>query len=131
MLNSDGEQIDLLTQELEKVDHVEPVTTTGGGVGQDGVTASGSGSLRERRSSLTHTIGSDTGIIVSEQEKLLTQQQPTVNSTNSTKMSIDSPTTSGRNTPTLTGRQKRQVIQESSTPPSLTGGTSSKHRSLT
>jgi len=135
MLNSDGEQIDLLTQELEKADNVDPVNATGsigGGVGQDGVT----GIIeRERTSSLAATIGSDGGIIGSEYEKLLAQHQTVPGTSNSPKMSIDSPNNSGRNTPTLTGKQKRQVFRaDTSTPPppSLTGGnSSSKNNSLT
>jgi hypothetical protein len=135
MLNSDGEQIDLLTQELEKADHVDPVNATGsigGGVGQDGVT----GIIeRERTSSLAPTIGSDGGMIGPEYEKLLAQHQAMAGTSNSAKKLNDSPNTSGRNTPTLTGRQKRQVLRaDPSTPPppSLTdGNSSSKNRSLT
>jgi len=132
MLNSDGEQIDLLTQELEKVDRVEPVTTIGGIAGQDGAIIN---SLRERTSSSAQITGSDGGISVAENEKLLVQQV-LINSSSSPKMSIDSPNSSGRNTPTLSSRQKRQLFRaETSTPPppSLTGGSSSsdKNRSLT
>ncbi len=132
MLNSDGEQIDLLTQELEKVDNVDPVTaigSIGGGVGQDGV--NGTGIVRERRSSLA----SDGGITVGEQERLLSQNPALVNLPNSAKMSIDSPNNSGRTTPTTSDKQKRQLFRSgapSPPPPSLTGGSSSsKNRSLT
>ncbi len=142
MLNSDGEQIDLLTQELERVDHVDPVNTIGsisGAVGQDGNIGG------ERALSLAPTTTSDGIISGAEHERLLAQHQATINMSNSAKTSTDSPSTSGRNTPTLTGRQKRQLVRgETSTPPpppsltggnsppSLTGGnSSSKHRSLT
>ena len=135
MLNSDGEQIDLLTQELEKVDHVDPVTATGsmgGGVGSDGtpVVGGGGGFSNERIPTSSPTIPWDGGIAGTEQEKLLGQQQPSNNG--SGRMSVDSPNTSGRNTPTLTSSQKRQVFRgdTSTPPPSLTGG-NSKHRSLT
>lgn len=135
MLNSDGEQIDLLTQELEKVEHVDPMTATGsigGGGGTEGTP--GGNTARERTPSLAPTIGSDGGFGGTEQERLLAQHQPTVNISNSAKMSIDSPNTSGRNTPTLSGRQKRQLLRSdtSTPPPSLTGeSSSSKNRSLT
>jgi hypothetical protein len=131
MLNSDGEQIDLLTQELEKVDNVDPVTaigSIGGGVGQDGV--NGAGIVRERRSSLA----SDGGITIGEQERLLSQNPALINLSNSAKMSIDSPNNSGRTTPTISDRQKRQILRSEapSPPPSLTAGSSSsKNRSLT
>jgi hypothetical protein len=134
MLNSDGEQIDLLTQELEKVDHVDPVNATGsiGGGGQDGAVGI-AGLVRERTSSLAPTIESDAG---TEQEKLLAHHQALVNVSNSTKILTDSPNNSGRNTPTFTGKPRRQIITSESTtppPPSFTGGSSSssKHRSLT
>ncbi|CAF0803215.1 unnamed protein product [Adineta ricciae] len=135
MLNSDGEQIDLLTQELEKVDHVDPITSTGslsGGVGPDHINAVGS--ARERTASLAPTIASDTGLMNPEQERLLSQHLAMVNLTNSTKTSLDSPTASGRNTPVLSEKQKRQIIRSdvpsTPPPPSLTGS-SSKNRSLT
>ncbi|CAF2320775.1 unnamed protein product [Rotaria sp. Silwood2] len=137
MLNSDGEQIDLLTQELEMADHVDPITTTGsisGAVGQDGVT--GGGSIRERTSSLAPTIASDGGVTLIEQERILAQNQALANLSNIAKVPTDSPNTSGRNTPTLTVKQKRQLFRSevttSTSPPSLTGGSSSsKNRSLT
>jgi hypothetical protein len=130
MLNSDGEQIDLLTQELERVDNVDPVTSTGsigGGAGQDGATGVVDLS-RERTSSLALTIGSDAG---TEQEKLLAQ--PVVNIISSSKISTGSPNNSGRNTPTLTARQRRHLNSSESSipPPSLTGGKSSPPPSLT
>jgi len=137
MLNSDGEQIDLLTQELEKVDHVDPVTVVGniaGSTGQDAASVGG-GIVSEKTSSLASTIGSDGTISGSEHEKLLAQSQAMVNLANSAKTPSDSPNTSGLNTPTLTGKQKRQVLRSDTAtppPPSLTAGnSSSKHRSLT
>jgi hypothetical protein len=134
MLNSDGEQIDLLTQELEKVDHVDPVMSTGsigGGTGQDGPNG---GMVRERTSSLALTIGSDGGLGGTENERLLAQHQPMVSLTSSAKMSFESPNTSGRNTPTLTSKSKRHLFnpEQSTSPPSLTDESPlSKNRSLT
>lgn len=135
LLNSDGEQIDLLTQELEKVDHVDPVTATGsisGAAGRDGTIEDGN-ILNERAPSLAPTIASDGGIVGTEQDKLLNQTQVMTTISNSAKFPPDSPNNSGRNTPTLTGKQKRQLYNSegSTAPPSLTGGSSSKNRSLT
>lgn len=136
MLDSDGEQIDILTQELERVDHVDPVTTTGsiaGGVsnaGQD--TTVGELYSRERTSSLAQTMGSDAALASAENDSLLSQNPQIANITNSSQMSFDSPTTSGRNTPTLADRQKRQIFRsDAATPPPSLTGSSSKHRSLT
>jgi hypothetical protein len=137
MLNSDGEQIDLLTQELERADNVDPVVATGsGGVGSDsGIATGGTGGISNDRTSLTQAYASDGGINGTEHEKLLAQHQTMSNFTNSAKLSNESPSTSGRNTPTSTAMQKRPISRaETSTPPppSLTGGSSSsKHRSLT
>lgn len=138
MLNSDGEQIDLLTQELEMADHVDPINATGsisGVAGQEGTNGGGIASaLRERTSSLAPTIASDGGTTTTtEQEKLLNQYSTSANASASVKVPTDSPSTSGRNTPTLSMKQKRQLFRsEGSGPPSLTGGSgSSKNRSLT
>ena len=137
MLNSDGEQIDLLTQELERADNVDPVTTTGsisGGNGQEGgMMGHGGGMSRERTSSLAPTIGSDGGFNGTEHERLLIQNP---SSFHPAKVSFDSPDTSGRNTPTLTGKKQQQMPRSENntpaTPPSLTDdGQSSKNRSLT
>lgn len=136
MLDSDGEQIDILTQQLELVDHVDPVTTTGsiaGGVsnaGQD--TTVGELYSRERTSSLAQTMGSDVALASAENDSLLSQNPQIANITNSSRMSFDSPTTSGRNTPTLADRQKRYIFRsDAATPPPSLTGSSSKHRSLT
>ena len=136
MLNSDGEQIDLLTQELEQVDNIEPAGTTGSGnVGSDSAIAgAGAGGISHDRSLLTQTFASDGGINGTEHEKLLGQHQGMSTLTNSAKLSSESPNASGRNTPTLTAMQKRSTNRAETTtpPPSLTGGSSSsKHRSLT
>ncbi|CAF4693829.1 unnamed protein product, partial [Rotaria socialis] len=123
MLDSDGEQIDLLTQELEMADHVDAITATG----QDGTNGEGN-ALRDRQSSFAPTITSDRGTTaMTEQEKLVARNQAT-SSVSSTA------STSGRNTPTLTAKQKRQLFDSEplTEPPSLTGGNvSSKNRSLT
>lgn len=137
MLNSDGEQIDLLAEELEKVDHVDPITATGslsGAMGADAVVLGDN--ARERTASLAPTIASDTALSGTENERLLAQHQQMVNLTNSAKTSLDSPSASGRTTPVVFDKQKRSLIRSdtpSSTttpPPSLTGS-SSKDRSLT
>ena len=135
MLDSDGEQIDLLTQELERADNVDPIAMTGSGVvGSDSAIAgAGTGVSNERKSSM-QGFASDGGVNGTEHEKLLAQHQGMANLTNSAKLSNDSPSTSGRNTPTLTAMQKRSVqrAEAATPPPSLTGGnSSSKHRSLT
>ncbi len=150
MLNSDGEQIDLLTQELEQADYVDPITATGSisaAVGQDGTTGGAENGtvIRERTSSLARTFPSDGGTSGAEHERLLSPHHAMVNTPNSTKMPNDSPSTSGRNTPTLAGKLKRQIFRaETATPPpltladggsppppSLTGGSSSPPPSLT
>jgi hypothetical protein len=136
MLNSDGEQIDLLTQELEQVDNIEPTGTTGSGnVGSDSAIAgAGAGGISNDRASFTQTFASDGGINGTENEKLLAQHQGMSNFTNSGKLLNESPATSGRNTPTSIAMQKRSTNRSETTtpPPSLTGGSSSsKHRSLT
>lgn len=122
MLNSDGEQIDLLTQELERADNGEQTNALGnlGGTGSDGNIGLGA---HERTAS-------DNAM---ENEKFLPLNAPLTNTPNSAKVSFDSPTSSGRNTPTLAAMQKRSILRpDGSTPPSLTGGnSSSKNRSLT
>lgn len=123
MLNSDGEQIDLLTQELERADNGEQTNALGNlaGTGSDGNI--GLGTPNERTAS-------ETGM---ENEKFLPLNPVLTNTSNSTKVSFDSPTSSGRNTPTLSAMQKRSATRpDSSVPPSLTAGnSSSKNRSLT
>ncbi|CAF1462085.1 unnamed protein product [Adineta steineri] len=135
MLNSDGDEIDLLTQELEKADHIDPVMATGsmGGGGRQDVSFSEGSIPRERTSSLAPTIGSDGGLIGPEHERLLAQHQAMVTLNNSTKTSVDSPSTSGRNTPTFIDKQKKTAFRSdapATPPPSLTGS-STKNRSLT
>ena len=136
MLDSDGEQIDLLTQELEKMDNPDPSVATGSttGVGQDGVAGRG-GLSRERTLSLARTSGSDGGGINSAEHETLLHQHPAISGiSSSTRMSFDSPNTSGRNTPTLSGGPRRAIIRaenNSTPPPSLTGSGSAKNRSLT
>jgi hypothetical protein len=118
MLNSDGEEIDLLQQELEKVSHADPSNINGE-------------PIRERTSSLALTIASDSGV---EQEKLLGQHQALKNLSNSNKFNSDNPMNSGRITPTLTDK-RRQLFRSATTtatPPSLNDdSTSSKHPSIT
>jgi len=112
MLNSDGEEIDLLQQELEKVGHVDTSTVNGD-------------ITRERTSSLALTIASDSGL---EQEKLLAQHQRLKNLSQSCKIPTDSPTNSGRTTPVLTENRRRQLFRsatETKPPPSLINESSS------
>ncbi len=104
MLNSDGEEIDLLQQELERVGHADPTNM---------ITNEG---IRERRSSLSLTIASDSGV---ENEKLLAQHQALNNLSNSTKITSDS---SGKTTPTLTQKRRRHLFRsatETASPSSL------------
>ena len=119
MLNSDGEEIDLLQQELEKVGHADP-------------THMNEESMRERTSSLALTIGSEGGI---EQEKLLAQYHALKNLSNSSKFTSDSTMNSGKTTPTLTEKRRRHLFRSataSATPPSLTDESSSlKNHSFT
>jgi hypothetical protein len=139
ILNSDGEQIDLLTQELERADCVDPTLVPGnsnfgsGGVdgGIDGPTTGGF--PRARTSSLAPTIGSDGGLSPSEQESLLNQHATAGKVAHVNRTSMDTPETSGRNTPTLSGQQRRQIFRtENVTPPSSSSGRSTeKNRSLT
>ena len=133
LLDADGEQIDVLTQELEKVDCVDPNMAgelLDDGFGLNRTTTTGTD--RERTASLAPTISSEKGLSAAEQDKLLAQHQGLVNLTNSTTLSMDSPVGSGRSTPTLTGKQKSSLPQAgSSSPPSLTGSRTSKNRALT
>jgi hypothetical protein len=124
MLNSAGEKIDLLTQELEKADHVDlsnAMGTIGGG---------GGNTKRDRTSSLALTIASDSGV---EHERLLSQHHELNHLTDSAKISTGSPVNSGRNTPVLSGKHRRQVFQsEIATSPTVSNESSSaKNRSLT
>ena len=136
MLDSDGEQIDLLTQELERVDNVDPVMATGsiaGGASNAGQDVPGGDFYsRERTSSLAQTMGSDVALASAENDSLLSHPPQIGNLTNTSRMSFDSPNTSGRNTPTLADRQKRHFIRsDNATPPPSLTGNSSKNRSLT
>ena len=120
MLNSDGEEIDLLQQELEKVGQVDSTTIN-------------SDPIRERTSSLALTIGSDTG---NEQEKSLLQHQPMKTISNANRFASDSPMNSGGTTPTTAAEKRRRNLFRSATttaaPPSLTDESpSSKNPSST
>ncbi|CAF1141906.1 unnamed protein product [Rotaria sordida] len=123
MLDSDGEKIDLLIQELEKADHVDPSNIIG--CVTEEIT-------QERASLSALTIASDGGI---EHEKLLTQHQKSSHLYSSNKMLPDSPMNSGRNSPVLTNKQRHTILRSATTPtppPSLTNKSlSSINRSLT
>jgi len=120
MLNSDGEEIDLLEQELEKVGHVDQKNSTI------------DDAPRVRTSSLALTIASDSGV---EHEKLLAQHQALNNLSNSSKITSDSPMNSGRNTPTLTQKRRRRLFRSETEAASSTVFTnessSSKNNALT
>lgn len=119
MVNAEGEEIDLLTQELEKVGHVDPSN-----VSEEPIIG--------RRASLALTIASDSGV---EHEKLLLQHQILKNLSNSSKIASDSPINSGRTTPTLTKKHRYPLFRSATTtatPPSLTNENSpSKNHSIT
>lgn len=101
MLNSAGQQIDLLTQELEKVDDVEPTNAT----------ASLSGGLRrERTSSLALTIASDGG---AEQEKLLGRHS----SSSTTNYAHSTLEQSDRNTPILAQNHRVHLLRSQNNSP--------------
>ncbi|CAF2869983.1 unnamed protein product [Rotaria sp. Silwood2] len=124
MLDADGEQIDLLIQELEKVDHVDPSNINSCVTGE---------TAHERTSSSALTIASDGGI---EHEKLLTERQTSSSLHNSSKILPDSPMNSGRNTPTLIDKQRQKIFRSITSttppPPSLSNESpSSINRSLT
>jgi len=129
MLNSDGEQIDLLTQELEKVEGGDQTGVGIGSVGSDGIS-------RERTTSLAPTITSDSGHEL-ERVSLIQNSQsgifPNAVSGKIGSSTTETPTNSGRTTPTITAKQRRPLLRsEQTTPtPSLTGRSSSKNRSLT
>ncbi|UJR23804.1 hypothetical protein I4U23_026780 [Adineta vaga] len=110
-LNSSGKKVDLLTQELEKVDHVDPIHMTGSMAEER---------LHERSSSLALTVASDSGI---DYEKFLVEQLKKPTLSNSNKILSDNTFHSGRNTPTLTEKRRRQLFRSSTTtaatPPSL------------
>ncbi len=119
MLNSDGEEIDLLQQELEKVGHADPTNINGE-------------PIRERTSSLALTIASDSGV---EHEKLLGQHQILKNLANLNKFNSDNPMNLESTTPALTDKRRRHLFRSATTttsPPSLIDdGPSSKTPSLT
>jgi hypothetical protein len=118
MLNSDGEEIDLLQQELEKVGHDDPTNIN-------------SESIRERTSSLALTIASDSGV---ENEKLLGRHQILKNLSNLNKFNSDNPMNSDRITPTLTDKRRNLFRSATTTtsPSSLNDDNpSSKNPSLT
>jgi hypothetical protein len=120
MLNSDGEEIDLLTQELEKVGHADPSNIITSEL------------IHERTSSLALTIESDIGV---ENEKLLAQHQALNNLSNSSKIASDSPMNSERTSPTLTKKHRHQLFRSATatatTTPLLTNESlSSKNLSM-
>ncbi|CAM4897569.1 unnamed protein product [Rotaria socialis] len=102
MVNSNGERIDLLIQELEKVNRVDSSNTNGCLTGD---------MMHERTSSLA--LASDGAI---EHEKLLAQNQASSILSNSNKISPDSPINSDRNTPTLKENQRDKLFRSFTTP---------------
>ena len=131
MLNSDGEQIDLLTQELEKVDHVEPMMNLGNAnvtIGTSHDIATRGNASHERTSSLPTTSSSDPGNIATENESLLGRHPHIGSIISSGRMSMESPSNSGGNTPKLTAKQRRELLRSENTTPasSLTSEPSPK-----
>lgn len=104
MLNSNGEQIDLLIQELEKVDNVDPSNINGCIAGDI---------TRERTSSLALTVASD-GVL--ENEKVLASHQASSILFSSNKILTDSPMDSGRNTPTSREKQREKLFRSTTIP---------------
>ncbi|CAF3298241.1 unnamed protein product [Rotaria sp. Silwood2] len=97
MLNSDGEQIDLLTQELEKANCVDrPETSTR-------TSSETSDKIRARAMSMTPTTGS--GPTKAKHERFFSRLRSKTSSHNVDKTSSESATTSNRNTLSLTGQQ--------------------------
>jgi hypothetical protein len=113
MLNSDGEEIDLLTQELEKVGHNDSSNIT-------------NQPIRERTSSLALTTASDSGV---DHEKFSAQHQTLNNLSNSSKIASDSPMNSERTTPTFIKKHRHQLFRSATataaTTPLLTNESSS------
>ncbi|CAF1471472.1 unnamed protein product [Adineta ricciae] len=114
LLDSSGKKVDLLAQELEKVDNVDPVNATGSIAEEQ---------TRQRTSSLALTVASDSGV---DYEKILAEQSDKPDITNSNKILSNMTINSERNTPTLTEKRRKQLFRSSTTtaatPPSLTGG---------
>ncbi|CAF1203210.1 unnamed protein product, partial [Didymodactylos carnosus] len=112
MLNSDGETVDLLQQELEKADNPDQRDAE-----------------RDRTMSLQHE-----NLNLSESERAHLLQNAPLASTLSTLVSqsvknIDSPVTS--TTPTLAARRLQELRRQQTTPPPSISGGSSKKRSDT
>ncbi|CAF0745015.1 unnamed protein product [Adineta steineri] len=121
-LNSNGKKIDLLTQELEKVDHVDPTNSNDNTVGE---------TRRQRTSSLALTVASDSGV---EYEKLLIEHVVSRDLSKSNRMSSESTINSSKNTPTLTDKRRRYLFRSLTTatePPSLNNDSPSPNQSLT
>ena len=91
-LSSGGAQIDLLIQELEKVDPSNITNCLTEEI------------VRKRTPSLALTTASDNGI---QYEKLVTRSQALINLPYSNKKCLDSPSNSRRNTPPLSQHHRK------------------------
>ncbi|CAF4307862.1 unnamed protein product, partial [Rotaria magnacalcarata] len=98
MVNPDGKQIDLLTQELEKANCVHRTGTTTR-------TSSGtSGKIRDRTMSLTPVTAS--GSVKTEPERFFSRLRSKTSSHNADNKLSEIATSSNRNTPSLTDKQR-------------------------
>lgn len=127
--SSDEQQIVCLIEELEKADQVESnnATTT---------TRSGSDSRHERTSSIALTIASDSAL---DQEQLLDDHERMNNFSNSTKISLYTPSLSSRMTPKISAKYYHRLFRSRNAtppPPASSSGSNSesplaKNRSMT
>ncbi|CAF3800914.1 unnamed protein product [Rotaria sp. Silwood1] len=103
IFNSDGEQIDLLTQELEKAN----------GVDQPETSARTSSETRDQMRDRTMSLMPATalGLDKREHEHFFSRLRSRTISHNVNKTSPESPTTSNRNTPSLTGKQRHHLFR--------------------
>ncbi|CAF3806195.1 unnamed protein product [Rotaria magnacalcarata] len=101
MVNPDGKQIDLLTQELEKANCVHRTGTTTR-------TSSGtSGKIRDRTMSLTPVTAS--GSVKTEPERFFSRLRSKTSSHNADNKLSEIATSSNRNTPSLTDKQRHHL----------------------
>jgi hypothetical protein len=107
MLNLDGEQIDLLTQELEKancVDRPEIIISP---------SSETNGKKRDRAMSLTPTMNSSR--VIREHKDFLSRLRLISSSHNMDKIRSESPTISNPNTPSLISKQQHHLSRTDST----------------
>jgi hypothetical protein len=107
MLNLDGEQIDLLTQELEKANCVDRPETS---ISPSSET---NGKKRDRAMSLTPTMNSSR--VIREHKDFLSRLRLISSSHNMDKIRSESPTISNPNTPSLISKQQHHLSRTDST----------------